>query len=318
MRRFITPWWQTACKRSPVTVAFDLCPPRGILSALYRLVGNHNLRSKLLLSERLSDSIRSIASIPKGQIMKIVVIGGSGFIGSRLVNTLHNDGQEVVAASPTSGVNSVTGEGLAKSLKGASVVVDVTNAPSREDADVMNFFETSTQNLLAFEAAEGVGHHVALSVVGTERMLESGYFRAKISQEKLIRAASIPHSIVRATQFYEFVNAIADFSTDGNKVHLPPVLFQPMAADDVATAVSRIALGPPLNGTVEIAGPETFRLDEVIRRGLAARRDSREVVADPHARYYDIAVTERTLVPEDGAQIGKIRFEDWLAQGNLK
>jgi uncharacterized protein YbjT (DUF2867 family) len=182
----------------------------------------------------------------------------------------------------------------------------------------MNFFETSTRNLLAYEAAAGVGHHVALSVVGSERLVESGYFRAKIAQENLIKGSSIPHTIVRATQFYEFVKGIADFSTDGDKVRLPPVLIQPMAADDVASAVCRIALGAPENGTVEVGGPDTFRLDELIRRGLAARKDSREVVADPHAPYYGIQVKERTLVPEDDAKLGKIRFEDWLAQGNLK
>jgi uncharacterized protein YbjT (DUF2867 family) len=251
-------------------------------------------------------------------VMKIVVIGGSGLIGSRLVNKLREHGHEAVAASPTSGVNTLTREGLAEALKGAPVVVDVSNSPSWEDAAVMNFFETSTRNLLAYEAAAGVGHHVALSVVGSERLAESGYFRAKIAQENLIRGSSIPHSIVRATQFYEFVKGIADFSTDGDRVRLPPVLIQPMAADDVASAVGRIALGAPENGTVEVGGPEKYRLDELIRRGLAARKDPREVVADPHARYYGIQVKERTLVPEDDAKLGEIRFEDWLAQGNLK
>ena len=245
--------------------------------------------------------------------MKIVVIGGSGLIGSKLVNKLREKGHEAVAASPDSGVNTLTCEGLANALKGASVVVDVSNAPSWEDAAVTNFFETSTRNLLANEAAAGVGHHVALSVVGSERLVESGYFRAKIAQENLIKASSIPHSIVRATQFYEFVKGIADVSTDGNTVHLPPVLIQPMAADDVASAVCHVALGSPLNGTVEVGGPEQFRLYELIRRGLAARSDPREVVSDPHARYYGIEVEERSLVPEVDA-IGKIRFEDWLAQ----
>lgn len=246
--------------------------------------------------------------------MKIVVIGGSGLIGTKLVNKLREHGQEAVAASPNSGVNSVTGEGLAEVLKGASVVVDVSNSPSWEDAAVLKFFETSTRNLLTHEAAAGVGHHVALSVVGSERMLESGYFRAKIAQENLIKASSIPYSIVRATQFYEFAKGIADYSADGNKVRLPHVLFQPMAADDVASGVGRVAIAPPVNGTVEIGGPEKFRLDEFIRRALAARRDPREVIADPHARYYGIEVKERTLVPEDDAKLGKIRFEDWLAQ----
>ncbi|HKV38679.1 MAG TPA: SDR family oxidoreductase [Blastocatellia bacterium] len=250
--------------------------------------------------------------------MKIVVIGGTGLIGSKLVKKLRDHGQEVVAASPSSGVNTLTGEGLADALKAASVAVDVTNSPSWEDAAVLKFFETSTGNLLAYEAAAGVRHHVALSVVGTERLLESGFFRAKLAQENLIKASSIPYSIIRATQFFEFVKPIADLSTEGNKVRLPPVLIQPMAADDVASAVGRITLGAPENRTVEVGGPEKFRLDELIRRGLAARKDPREVVADPHARYYGIEVKERTLVPEDDAKLGKIRFEDWLAQGNLK
>ena len=246
--------------------------------------------------------------------MKIVVIGGTGLIGSKLVNKLREQGHEAVAAAPNTGVNTVTGEGLADVLKGASVVVDVSNAPSWEDMAVMTFFETSTRNLLTHEAAAGVRHHVALSVVGTERMLESGYFRAKNAQENLIKASSTPHSIVHATQFYEFVKGIADFSTEGNKVRLPSVLIQPMAADDVASAVGQVAVGPPVNGTVEVGGPEQFRLDELVRQGLAAWKDPREVVADPHARYYGIEVKERTLVPEKNAKLGKIRFVDWLAQ----
>ena len=250
--------------------------------------------------------------------MKIVVIGGSGLIGSKLVNKLREHRHEALSASPHSGVDTVTGKGLAEALKGASVVVDVSNAPSWEDTAVMKFFETSTRNVLAAEAAAGVRYHVALSVVGSERMLESGYFRAKIAQENLIKGASIPYSIVRATQFYEFVKGIADFSTEGNKVRLPSVLIQPMAADDVANAVAQAAMGSPVNGTVEVGGPEKFRLDEMIRRGLAASKDPREVVADPNARYYGIEVKERTLVPEDDAKLGKTRFEDWLAQGNLK
>jgi uncharacterized protein YbjT (DUF2867 family) len=246
--------------------------------------------------------------------MKIVVIGGSGLIGSRVVTKLREHGQEVVAASPNSGVNSVTGEGLAEAMKGASVVVDVSNAPSWEDAAVMNFFEAATRNLLSYEAAAGVGHHVALSVVGSDRMLESGYFRAKIAQENLIKGSSIPYSIVRATQFFEFVKGIADFSTAGNKVRLPSALIQPMAADDVASAVGRIATGSPVNGTVEVGGPQKFRLDELVRQGLAAWNDPREVVADPHARYYGIEVSERTLIPGDDARLGETRFETWLAQ----
>ena len=246
--------------------------------------------------------------------MKIVVIGGSGLIGSKLVKKLREHGHEAVAASPDSGVNSLTGEGLAEALKGASVVVDVSNSPSWEDAAVMKFFETSTRNLLAYEAAAGVGHHVALSVVGTERLLESGYFRAKLAQEKLIKGSPIPYSIVHATQFFEFLKGIADISSDGDKVRLPPVLFQPMAADDVASAVGRIAIGAPVNGTVEVGGPEQFRLDEVVRRFLAARKDPREVVSDPHARYYGIEVSERALVPGDDVRLGETRFETWLSQ----
>ena len=215
--------------------------------------------------------------------MKIVVIGGSGLIGSRLVGKLREQGNEAVAASPDSGVNTITGEGLAEALKGASVVVDVSNSPSWEDAAVMKFFETSTRNLLNNEATAGVGHHVALSVVGTDQLSESGYFRAKIAQEKLIKESSIPYSIVHATQFFEFLKGLADISTDGNKVHLPPVLFQPMAADDVAAGVAGIAVGQPINGTVEIAGPEQFRVDDLVRRRLAALKDPREVIADPNA-----------------------------------
>ena len=246
--------------------------------------------------------------------MKIVVIGGSGLIGSKLVKKLREHGQEVVAASPASGVNSLTGEGLADALKGASVAVDVTNSPSWEDAAVLQFFETSTRNLLDHEAAAGVRHHVALSVVGTERLLESGFFRAKIVQENLIKASSIPYSIVRATQFFEFVKNIADYSMEGNQVRLPAALIQPMAADDVASALAGIAMGSPVNGTVEIGGPEQFRLDELIRRDLAARKDPREVISDPHAGYYGIQVSERSLVPDKGARLGATRFEDWLTQ----
>src|SRR5438874_3760626 len=193
--------------------------------------------------------------------MKTVVIGGSGLIGSRVVARLGAHGHQAVPASPSSGVKTPTGEGLAEALKGASVVVDVTNSPSWEDAAVLKFFETSTRNLLTYEAAAGVGHHVALSVVGTQRLSESGYFRAKIAQEKLITASSVPYSIVQATQFFEFLKGLADISMVGDKVHLPPVLFQPMAADDVASGVARVSVGPPLNGTLEIAGPEPFRLD---------------------------------------------------------
>ena len=245
--------------------------------------------------------------------MKIVVIGGTGLIGSKVVEKLKAGGQEAVAAAPNTGVNTLTGEGLAEVLKGASVVVDVSNAPSWEDNAVMNFFETSTRNLLVYEASAGVGHHVALSVVGSERMLESGYFRAKIAQETLIKSSSIPYSIVRATQFFEFLKSIADISTEANTIRLPPALIQPMAAEDVAGAVCRVALGSPLNGTVEIGGPEKFRLFEWVRRGLAAHKDPREVFADPQARYYGIKVSETTLIPGGDARLGETRFEDWLS-----
>jgi len=246
--------------------------------------------------------------------MKIVVIGGSGLIGSKVVSKLREAGHEVVAASPASGVNTITGEGLAEALKGAQVVLDVANAPSFEDKAVLEFFETSGRNLLAAEAVAGVKHHVALSVVGTQRLGESGYFRAKIAQEELIRGGSIPYSIVHATQFFEFIKSIAAAATDGNEVHLPPALFQPMAADDVASGVARVAEGPPLNAIVEIAGPEQFRLDELIRGVLRERNDPREVITDPKASYFGITPKERTLLPADGAQIGGISYEEWSKQ----
>jgi len=246
--------------------------------------------------------------------MKIVVIGGTGLIGSKLVKNLEEHGHEAVAAAPSSGVNSITGEGLAGALKAASVVIDVTNSPSWEDAAVLKFFETSTRNLLASGAAASVGHYVALSVVGTERLLESGFFRAKLAQENLIKASSLPYTIVRATQFFEFVPKIADYSTEGNQVRLPPVLIQPMAADDVASALGKIATNPPEKGTVEIGGPEEFHLDELVRRALGALRDPREVISDPHGRYSGIQVSERSLVPDKGARLGAMRFEDWLTQ----
>src|SRR6476659_8552702 len=236
-------------------------------------------------------------------IMKLVVIGGSGLVGTRLVARLREQKHEVVAASPNSGVNSVTGEGLAEALKGASVVVDVSNAPSWEDSAVLKFFETSTRNLLTHEAAAGVGHHVALSVVGTDRLSESGYFRAKIAQEKLIKGSPMPYSIVHATQFFEFLKGLADISSDGDKVRLPHVLFQPMAADDVASAVGRIAVGSPVNGTVEIGGPEQFRIDELVRRRLASMKDPREVIADPKALYSGAKISERTLLPGNDARL---------------
>lgn len=246
--------------------------------------------------------------------MKIVIIGGTGLIGSKVVTKLGEQGYEVVAASPNSGVNTLTGEGLAEVLKGASVVVDVSNSPSFEDAAVMEFFQTSTRNLLTYEAAAGVGHHVALSVVGTDRLPDSGYMRAKVAQEKLIKESSIPYSIVRATQFFEFLKRIADSATEGNTVRLPPVGFQPMAADDVASAVARVATASPLNGIVEVAGPEQFRFDGLISQGLIAQKDPREVIADPHARYFGTELSERSLVPSDGALLGETRFEDWLSR----
>jgi len=245
--------------------------------------------------------------------MKIVVIGGTGLIGSKVVEKLRARGHDAVAAAPNTGVNTITGEGLAEVLRGASVVVDVSNAPSWEDNAVINFFQTSTRNLLSHETAAHVGHHVALSVVGSERMLESGYFRAKIAQETLIKNSSIPYSIVRATQFFEFLKGIADISTDGNTVRLPSVLIQPMSADDVASGLCRVALGSPLKGTVEIGGPEKFRLYEWVRRGLAASKDPRDVVADPQARYYGIRVNETTLIPGGDARLGETRFEDWVS-----
>jgi len=244
--------------------------------------------------------------------MKIVVIGGTGLIGSKLVAKLVEHGHEAVAASPGTGVDTLTGEGLAEALAGAEVVVDVSNSPSFEDAAVLDFFRTSTTNLLAAEAAAGVGHHVALSVVGTDRLPDSGYFRAKIAQEELIKASPVPWSIVHATQFFEFFHAMAQSASDGASVHLAPVLVQPMAADDVAAAVGRVAVAAPLHGTVEVGGPEQFRLDDFIRQGLDAHEDPRKVVTDPKAPYFGAQLSERTLVPGDGALLAATRFADWL------
>jgi uncharacterized protein YbjT (DUF2867 family) len=246
--------------------------------------------------------------------MKIVIIGGSGLIGSKVVRMLRDQGNEAVPASPDTGVNTLTGDGLAEVLKGAAVVVDVSNSPSFEDTAVLNFFKTSTTNLLAAETAAGVRHHVALSVVGTDRLSESGYMRAKIAQEKLIEQSSIPYSIVHATQFFEFIKGIADAATVGDTVRLAPVLIQPTAAEDVATEVAKVAVGAPINGIVEVSGPEQFRLDELVRRYLAARDDRRSVIADAHARYYGAELGERTLVPDSNATIGETRFEDWLSR----
>jgi uncharacterized protein YbjT (DUF2867 family) len=246
--------------------------------------------------------------------LKIVVIGGSGLIGSKLVKNLAQLGHEALAASPASGVDTLTGAGLAEAVRGAAVVVDVSNSPSFEDAAVLKFFETSTGNLLEAEAQAGVGHHVALSVVGSERLPDSGYLRAKVAQERLIKASAIPYSIVRATQFFEFVKSIADGATQGDRVLLPTALLQPIAADDVAVAVGRVAVSAPLNGTVEVGGPEALPFDVFVRQRLAARNDPREIVVDPHARYFGAELLERSLVPDDGARLGETRFEDWLRQ----
>jgi len=246
--------------------------------------------------------------------MRIIVIGGTGLVGSKLVTKLREYGHDAVAASPDTGVNTITGAGLAEVLVGASVVVDVSNSPSFEDAAVLTFFETSTRNVLAAEATAGVRHHVVLSVVGTERLSASGYFRAKIAQETLTRCSSIPYSIVHATQFFEFVKSIADAATVGDTVRLAPVLIQPIAAKDVASAVGRVAVGSPVNGMVEIAGPQQFRLDQFIRRGLDARHDPRAVIADPHACYFGAELGECTLVPGDNAIPAETCFEDWLSQ----
>jgi uncharacterized protein YbjT (DUF2867 family) len=249
--------------------------------------------------------------------MKLVIIGGTGLIGSKLVARLREHGHEAIPASPDTGVNTLTGEGLADALYGASAVVDVSNSPSFEAEAVMQFFTTSTRNLLEYATAAGVKHYVALSVVGTERIPESPYLRAKDAQERLIKGSTLPYTIVNATQFFEFMKRIADEATEGTTVRLPPVLIQPMAADDVAKAVGKIAVGAPANGTVEIAGPQQFRFDELIRQGLQARHDPREVVVDPQARYFGALLDERSLVPADGARLGDVRLQDWLTQPAL-
>jgi uncharacterized protein YbjT (DUF2867 family) len=256
--------------------------------------------------------------------MKIVVIGGTGLIGSKLVSKLREHGHEAVPASPNSGVNTLSGEGLADVLKRTSVVVDVSNSPSFDEDVAMKFFNTATRNLIRYELAAGVRHHVALSVVGTDRLAAKrpsdapktirGYFRAKLVQEKLIAESAIPYSIVHATQFFEFVKNIADTSSDGATVRVAPVLIQPMAADDVAAAVGRVAIGTPANGIVEVAGPQQFRLDEFIRQGLRARNDSRTVVADPAAGYFGVEIDDRTLIPGSDARLGETRFETWLTE----
>jgi uncharacterized protein YbjT (DUF2867 family) len=246
--------------------------------------------------------------------MRIVVIGGTGLIGSKLVTTFGEHGHDAVPASPKTGVNSLTGAGLADALSGASVVIDVSNSPSFEEAAVLGFFETSTRNLLAAAAAADVGHYLALSVVGTERLPDSGYLRAKAAQERLIENASIPFSLVHATQFFEFVPSIADAATERGTVRMPPVLFQPVASDDVVAASARIAVGSPLRGRVEVAGPEQYRMDEFFRDVLAAGDDPRAVVTDEHARYFGTELTERSLVPLGDAILGAIRYADWDGQ----
>ena len=246
--------------------------------------------------------------------MKIVIIGGTGLIGSKLVACLRKDGHQAVPAALNTGVNTITGEGLAQVLTGADVVVDVSNSPSFDDAAVLKFFETSTRNQLAAEATAGVRHHVALSIVGCDRMPDSGYMRAKVAQEKLIKSSGRPYSIVRATQFFEFAKRIADEATDGSTVRLPHVLFQPMAAQDVSNAMCKVAEGPPLNGVIEVEGPQQFRFDDFVRQALSAYHDARQVVADPHARYFGAELEERSLVPGGDARPAAIRFDDWLSQ----
>jgi uncharacterized protein YbjT (DUF2867 family) len=246
--------------------------------------------------------------------MKIVVIGGTGLIGSKLVEKLRKDGHEALPAAPNTGVNTLTGEGLAEALEGAQVVVDVANAPAWDDAAVLDFFQTSARNLLAAETAAGVGHHVTLSIVGTDRLPDSGYFRAKLAQEELVKAGPVPYTIVRATQFFEFIGRIADSGADGDTIRLSPALVQPEAADDVASTLADVAVGAPLNDTVELAGPEVFRLDELARRVLKANDDPRQVTADPHARYFDAELDDQSLTPGEDARIAPTHFGDWLSQ----
>jgi len=247
-----------------------------------------------------------------GSAMKAVVIGGTGLIGSKLVEKLREAGHDALAASPDTGVDILTGEGLDEALDGAEVVVDVSNAPAWDDAAVMDFFLTSSRNILTAETAAGTSHHVALSVVGTDRLPESGYFRAKLAQEEAIKAATVPYTIVRATQFFEFLGRIADSNTNGETVRIPPVLVQPEAAEDVAAALAVAAAGAPVNGTIELAGPETFRFDELTRRVLSASGDARKVTADASARYFGAELDDHSLIPGEDARIAPTRFEDWL------
>jgi uncharacterized protein YbjT (DUF2867 family) len=250
--------------------------------------------------------------------MKIVVIGGTGLIGSKLVEKLRHGGHEPIAASPASGVDTLTGEGLADAFEAAEVVVDVSNAPDWRDDAVFEFFQTSTRNVLAAEATLAIGHHVALSVVGAHRMLDSGYMRAKLAQEEAIKAGAMPYTIVRATQFFEFIGRIADSSTDGQMVGIAPVPIQPEAADDVAACLADVAVNAPMNGTVELAGPERFRFDELVRRVLSADDDPRTVTPDPHASYFGTELKDDSLIPDDDARIAPTRFEDWLDRTTVK
>jgi len=246
--------------------------------------------------------------------MKIVIIGGAGLIGSKVVTMLRERGHDAVPADLNTGINTLTAEGLAQAVTGAEVGIDVSNSPSFDGEAAMKFFQTSTRNILAAEAAAGVRHHVALSVVGVDRLIDNGYFRAKVAQEELIRSSSIPYSIVHATQFFEFLKGIAADATVGKTVRLAPVMFQPMAAEDVARTVSTVALGSPINGIVETAGPEPYRLDEFVRAGLRALKDPREVVTDPQARYFGSMLSERSLMPADDARLGKVTFQAWQQQ----
>lgn len=250
--------------------------------------------------------------------MKIVVIGGSGLIGSKVVGLLRGKGHEVLAASPNTGVNTITREGLAEALAGASVVVDVANSPSFEDKAVLEFFETAGRNLLAAEAAAGVRHHVALSVVGADRLPESGYLRAKVAQERLIKGSKIPYTIVRSTQFFEFVGAITQSAAEGDTIRLSPAHLQPIASDDVASAVAEVAVGKPANGIVELAGPEKIPLDELARLHMATKGDRRRVIADVHARYFGTELDDRSLTPGEAPLLGSIRFADWLRQSSAQ
>jgi len=247
--------------------------------------------------------------------MKIVVIGGTGLIGSKLVKKLRERGEEVLAASPDSGVNTLTGEGLTEALAGTEVVVDVSNSPSFEDDAVMKFFETSTRNLLVAEAAAGVGHHVALCIVGTDRLQESGYFRAKLKQENLIKGSPIPYTILRSTQFFEFIGRIAQESADAKSLRVASAYVQPIVSDDVVSALADVAQGRPVNGTIEVAGPERFHLDELVRRVLEAAGDRREVITDSEARYFGAHLGESTLTPKSPALVGTTHFADWMRSG---